>query len=68
MDFWIASVAGLAVAYLFGSIPTGYLAGKLLKGIDIRFGSNTVGLSDDASEDKSQRAVFTQKCHGYPAH
>jgi hypothetical protein len=36
MVFWIASVVGLAIAYLFGSTPTGYLAGKLLKGIDIR--------------------------------
>jgi glycerol-3-phosphate acyltransferase PlsY len=36
MVFWIASVAGWAIAYLFGSTPTGYLAGKLLKGIDIR--------------------------------
>ena len=36
MVFWIAGVVGLAIAYLFGSVPTGYLAGKLLKGIDIR--------------------------------
>jgi len=36
MVFWIASVVGLAIAYLFGSTLTGYLAGKLLKGIDIR--------------------------------
>src|SRR6476469_8828033 len=36
MAFWIASLVGLAIAYLFGSTPTGYLAGKLLKGIDIR--------------------------------
>lgn len=44
MVFWIASVAGLAIAYLFGSIPTGYLAGKLLKGIDIReHGSKSIG-------------------------
>ena len=35
MVFWMASVVGLAIAYLFGSTPTGYLAGKLLKGIDI---------------------------------
>ena len=36
MVFWMASLVGLAIAYFFGSIPTGYLAGKLLKGIDIR--------------------------------
>ncbi|WP_337271246.1 glycerol-3-phosphate 1-O-acyltransferase PlsY [Oryzifoliimicrobium ureilyticus] len=35
MAFWIANVAGLMIAYLLGSIPTGYLVGKL-KGIDIR--------------------------------
>ena len=36
MVFWMASVVGWAIAYFFGSTPTGYLAGKLLKGIDIR--------------------------------
>ena len=36
MVSWMASLVGLAIAYFFGSIPTGYLAGKLLKGIDIR--------------------------------
>jgi len=47
MIFWIASVVGLAIAYLFGSIPTGYLAGKLLKGIDIReHGSKSTGATN----------------------
>lgn len=47
MVFWIASVAGLAIAYLFGSAPTGYLAGKLLKGIDIReHGSKSTGATN----------------------
>jgi acyl phosphate:glycerol-3-phosphate acyltransferase len=47
MGFWIANFAGLAVAYLFGSIPTGYLAGKLLKGIDIReHGSRSTGATN----------------------
>ena len=47
MVFWIASVAGLAIAYLFGSTPTGYLAGKLLKGIDIReHGSKSIGATN----------------------
>jgi acyl phosphate:glycerol-3-phosphate acyltransferase len=45
--FWIASVVGLAIAYLFGSMPTGYLAGKLLKGIDIReHGSRSIGATN----------------------
>ncbi len=45
--FWIASAVGLAIAYLFGSTPTGYLAGKLLKGIDIReHGSNSIGATN----------------------
>jgi acyl phosphate:glycerol-3-phosphate acyltransferase len=44
---WIASVVGLAIAYLFGSTPTGYLAGKMLKGIDIRqHGSKSVGATN----------------------
>src|SRR5690349_2610544 len=47
MVFWIACLVGLAVAYLFGSIPTGYLAGKLLKGIDIReHGSRSTGATN----------------------
>jgi len=47
MVFWIASVAGLAIAYLLGSTPTGYLAGRLLKGIDIReHGSKSVGATN----------------------
>ena len=47
MVFWIASVVGLAIAYLFGSTPTGYLAGKLLKGIDIReHGSKSNGATN----------------------
>ena len=47
MVFWIASVVGMAVAYLLGSIPSGYLAGKLLKGIDIReHGSKSTGATN----------------------
>jgi acyl phosphate:glycerol-3-phosphate acyltransferase len=47
MVFWIASVIGLVIAYLFGSTPTGYLAGKLLKGIDIReHGSKSTGATN----------------------
>lgn len=47
MAFWIAGVIGLAIAYLFGSMPTGYLAGKLVKGIDIReHGSKSVGATN----------------------
>jgi glycerol-3-phosphate acyltransferase PlsY len=47
MVFWIASVVGLAIAYLFGATPTGYLAGKLLKGIDIRqHGSKSTGATN----------------------
>ena len=46
MTFWIANVAGLVIAYLLGSIPTGYLAGKL-KGIDIReHGSKSTGATN----------------------
>lgn len=47
MIFWIASAGGLAVAYLLGATPTGYLAGKLLKGIDIReHGSKSIGATN----------------------
>jgi glycerol-3-phosphate acyltransferase PlsY len=47
MTFWIACVVGWAIAYLLGSIPTGYLAGKLLKGIDLRrHGSGSTGATN----------------------
>src|SRR5246127_4306369 len=47
MVFWLARVVGLAAAYLFGSTPTGYLAGKLLRGIDIReHGSKSTGATN----------------------
>lgn len=47
MVFWVGSVLGLAIAYLFGATPTGYLAGKLLKGIDIReHGSRSTGATN----------------------
>jgi glycerol-3-phosphate acyltransferase PlsY len=47
MIFWIACVAGVAAAYLLGSTPTGYLAGRLLKGIDIRqHGSGSTGATN----------------------
>jgi glycerol-3-phosphate acyltransferase PlsY len=37
----------ILLAYLFGSFPTGYLAGKLLKGIDIReVGSGSTGATN----------------------
>ena len=47
MIFWIASIGGVAIAYLLGSIPPGYLAGRLLKGIDIReHGSRSTGATN----------------------
>lgn len=47
MGFWIGSAVGLAIAYLFGATPTGYLAGKLLRGIDIReHGSRSTGATN----------------------
>ncbi|MCK1489720.1 glycerol-3-phosphate acyltransferase [Bradyrhizobium sp. 180] len=47
MAFWITGAVGLVIAYLLGSTPTGYLAGKLLKGIDIReHGSKSTGATN----------------------
>ncbi len=47
MVFWMMGVAGLAIAYLIGATPTGYLAGKLLKGIDLReHGSKSTGATN----------------------
>ena len=42
---WI--IPGIIVSYLIGSIPTAYIFGRLLKGIDIRrFGSGNVGATN----------------------
>ena len=39
--------SGLLVAYLIGSVPTAYLFGRVLKGIDIReYGSGNVGATN----------------------
>jgi glycerol-3-phosphate acyltransferase PlsY len=47
MAFWTASAFGLVIAYLLGSTPTGYLAGKLLRGVDIReHGSRSTGATN----------------------
>ncbi|MGO7036949.1 glycerol-3-phosphate 1-O-acyltransferase PlsY [Rhizobium acaciae] len=47
MVFWIAGAVGLAIAYLLGSTPSGYLAGKLIRGIDIReHGSKSTGATN----------------------
>src|ERR1700745_2645203 len=47
MAFWLASATGSLIAYLIASPPTGYLAGKLLKGIDIReHGSKSTGATN----------------------
>lgn len=44
---WTLCGAILLVAYLLGSIPTGYLVGRLFKGIDIReHGSGSTGATN----------------------
>ena len=40
-------IAGITFSYLLGAFPTAYLAGRLLKGVDIRkFGSGNVGATN----------------------
>jgi len=48
MVLWLALNGGLLLlAYLLGTIPTGYLAGQILKGIDIRdYGSGSTGATN----------------------
>ena len=42
---WI--ILGIAISYFLGAIPTAYIFGRLLKGIDIRkFGSGNVGATN----------------------
>lgn len=43
----IQFIAAIILAYLIGSIPTSYIAGRLTKGIDIRkYGSGNVGATN----------------------
>lgn len=47
MIFWSVNAAAIVAAYLLGSIPTAYIAGRLLLGIDIRqHGSRSVGATN----------------------
>ena len=47
MAFWAVCGVGVVIAYLLGSMPSGYLAGKLLRGIDIReHGSKSTGATN----------------------
>ena len=42
-----AYVIGIAVSYLFGGIPVGFLAAKMIKGVDIRtVGSGNIGATN----------------------
>ena len=44
---WLVYLLLLLVAYLLGSFPTGYLAARILKGIDIREqGSGSIGATN----------------------
>ncbi len=44
---WFASALVLLGAYLLGSLPTGYIAGRLVRGIDLReHGSHSTGATN----------------------
>ena len=46
MSYFMA-LAGITISYLLGSLPTAYIFGRILKGIDIRkFGSGNVGATN----------------------
>jgi glycerol-3-phosphate acyltransferase PlsY len=43
----MAALAGLVIAYVCGSFPTAYLAGRVLKGVDLRtIGSGNLGATN----------------------
>lgn len=47
MPVWTASLLAIVIAYLLGAVPTGYIAGRALRGIDIRdHGSRSTGATN----------------------
>ena len=53
-------IIALLTAYIFGSIPTSYIMGKLIKGIDIRdFGSGNVGATNALRILGTKVGIFT---------
>ncbi len=53
-------IIALLAAYILGSIPTSYIMGKLIKGIDIRdFGSGNVGATNALRILGTKVGVFT---------
>ena len=53
-------IIALFAAYILGSIPTSYIMGKLIKGIDIRdFGSGNVGATNASRILGTKVGVFT---------
>ena len=53
-------IIALLTAYILGSIPTSYIMGKLIKGIDIRdFGSGNVGATNALRILGTKVGVFT---------
>ena len=58
MAFWIASLAGLAVAYLLGAVPTGYLAGRLVAGITGASFNTAYAYIADVSPPEKRAANF----------
>ena len=54
----VATLIGLVLAYLLGSMPTGYLLGRILKGIDIReHGSGSIGATNVLRTMGKQAAI-----------
>ncbi len=53
-------IIALLIAYILGSIPTSYIMGKLIKGIDIRdFGSGNVGATNALRLLGTKVGIFT---------
>ena len=54
---------GLASAYLIGSIPTAYIFGRILKGIDIReYGSGNIGATNVLRVIRSEERRVGKEC------
>ena len=61
----VSSILLILFGYFFGSIPTSYIAGRLMRGIDLRqYGSGTVSGSGLYESHQAAAPRLSRECAG----